>query len=710
MFKNFFRFNKFLLLASLGTLTFCFNSPQNENERMQTIMISVGNTLSYLSYSPKPINEAYSIDVYKKYMEILDPMKRYFLQTDINEFEKSKTQLGDYLKKGNTSFYNLTVDRYYQRMDEIEKMSLEILDQPIDMNEDEEFILEPKEKSYPANKDEQYSDWKKYIKYNILQEMQTMIDKEESQKKKKDSVIANHGVDTIKYEPISIDEKKIKATEEVKSLMKNMFRRFKKRDKNKFFDVYMNAYTEVFDPHSNYYSPDDKDDFDANFSGQFTGIGAQISEKTGRLYIGPLVVGAPAWKSKKIEEGDEVLKVKPSPKDETINVVGMLVEEVVKYIRGPKNVPVVLTLKKKNGATEDITIIRDEIEIEDTYAKSIVINTDNGDKYGFINLPGFNANFNDPKGRNASDDVKNEIIKLKKQNIKGIILDLRYNGGGSLSEVVDIMGLFMDNGPVVQVKDGQGKIQVMKNKTNDPIWTGPLVIMQNELSASASEILSGAIKDYHRGVIVGSPHSYGKGTVQVFVPLKKFLNSRNDYGDVKLTVQKFYRISGKSTQLKGVGSDVVMDNYFTHDEIGEKYDEFALPWDQIPAAEYTPWKKINMEEIEAQSAERIKNNATYQLLLESAKWRKDLSDTKSITLNQTKFFDLMKERKQQVEKFDALTKYNNGLNFTLHADEQERMKNDEVFSKKRNDWIKNLKRDLYLLEAVHVVQDEEKYF
>lgn len=710
MFKRIFHFNKLLLLASLGTLVFCFNSPQKENEKMQTIMISVGNTLNYLSYSPKPMNEAYSEDVYKRYLENIDPMKRYFLQSDIDAFSKNKNNLGKFLKEGNTSFYHATVDRLYERIEEVEKMSENILSQPINLNEDEEIILEPKIKKYPTDMKDLEHEWRKYIKFNILQEMQSMTEKEESQKKKKDSVIAHKGVDTIKYAPISMEEKKVKATSEVTDLVKNMFRRFKKRDKSKVFTVYMNAYTEVFDPHSNYYSPDDKSDFDAAFSGHITGIGAQISEKKGRLFIGPLVVGAPAWKSKKIEEGDEVLKVKPAPKDETVSVVGMLVEEAVKLIRGPKSVPVILTLKKTNGSTEDVTIIRDDVEIEDTFARSVIINNANGEKYGFIYLPSFNANFNDAKGRNASDDVKNEIIKLKKQNIKGIILDLRNNGGGSLTEVVDIMGLFMNNGPVVQVKNGEGKIQVMKNKTNDPIWTGPLVVMQNELSASASEILTGAIRDYRRGVIVGSPHSYGKGTVQVFVPLKKFLSSNTEYGDVKLTVQKFYRISGKSTQLKGVDSDVVMDGYFTHDEIGEKYDDYALPWDQIAAAEYTPFNNININEVMTKANTRIKQNKTYQLLLESANWRKDLSKVEKITLNQTKFFDVMKERKEQIKKFEELKNYNNGLDFSFSKEENERMKTDEAFSDKSKKWAKNLKRDLYLEEALKVLVDESKYF
>ncbi|CAM3469485.1 carboxy terminal-processing peptidase [Elizabethkingia occulta] len=705
MFKKFFGFNKLLLLSSLGTLIFCFNSPQNDDEKMQTIMVSVSNTLSYLSYNAKPINDAYSQDVYKQYFEKLDPSKKYFLQSDMDEFAKYKTKLDDYLKTGDITFFKLTNDRYLQRLTDIEKMSQDIFAKPINLDEDEDIIMEPKLKKNPANQKEMYAEWKKFIKYNILQEMQTLNEKEESQKKKKDSAIAKKQKDTIKYEPLTLEQKKVKATGEIKDLVSSMFNRIKKRKRMDWFSSYMNSYTEVFDPHTNYFSPKDKEDFDANFSGKIIGIGAQISEKKGRLFIGPLVIGAPAWKSKQVSEGDEVLKVKSDPKKEAVNVVGMLVDEAVRLIRGAKGSEVTLTLRKKDGSVKEVKLIREEVEMEDTFAKSIVVNSPNGKKYGFIYLPSFNADFNDSKGRNASTDVKNEITKLKAQNVEGIILDLRNNGGGSLTEVVDIMGLFMNSGPVVQVRSQDGKIQVLKNKNNSPVWTGPLVLMQNELSASASEILTGAIQDYGRGVILGAPHSFGKGTVQTFVSLNRFLNTNDDYGDLKLTIQKFYRISGNSTQLEGVKSDVVMDDYFTYDEIGEKYDEHALPWDQIKSSDYKPLNTIDMAGIVKRSTERIKANKPYQLLVESAKWRQALGKEETVTLNQTKFFELMKKRKEELKKFESLTKYDNGLQFTQYQSEIERMKKDEAFSAKSKNWIKNLKRDLYLQEAMNVISE-----
>lgn len=700
MFKKF-KLKKLLMFAPLMTLMFCFNSPQNDDEKMQTIMVSVRNTLSYLHYSPKPINDAYSQDVYDKYLEDVDASKRYFLQSDIDEFKKHYTKLDDYLNQGNLIFYKLTIDRLYQRVDEIDKMTQDILAKPINLDENDELVLEPKKRVNPANAKEQYNEWKKYIKYNILQEIETLNSKEEAQKKKKDSVVANKLKDTIKYEPLSIEKKREKATSEVKDLITDSFRRFKKRKKMDWFTVYMNAYTEVFDPHTNYFSPKNKEEFDMQFTGKVIGIGALIQEKRGYLYLGELTIGAPAWKSKQLAAGDKILKVRSKPNEEPVNVVGMLSDEAVRLIRGEKGTPVTLTVEKKDKSIKEVTMIREEVTIEDTYARSIVVNSKNGKKYGFIYLPGFNVEFDKENGgRNASDDVKAELLKLKKENVEGIILDLRNNGGGSLTEVGDIMGLFMNAGPYVQVKDSRGKVQVLSNKTNDPIWTGPLVIMQNELSASASEILAGAMQDYGRAAVIGSPSSFGKGTVQTFVELNRFLNTSDDFGALKLTIQKFYRISGESTQRKGVESDIKMKDLFSYAEVGERFDQFALPWDKIAATSYKKLTALNIPQLQAEIDKQIANNNNYKLLLESAEWKGALDKEETITLNQAKFNELMKTRKAQIEKFKALDKFNNGLKFTLHTDEAERIKKDEAFAKKTENWRKNLERDFYLEETV----------
>ena len=689
-----------MLFIPLTSLVFCFNSPRNDDDKMSTIMVSVKNTLSYLHYAPKPINDAYSQDVYKHYFEMVDASKRYFLQSDMDEFAKHKTKLDDYLNQGDLTFYKLTIDRLYQRVDEIDKITQDILSKPINLEEEETLILEPKLKKNSTNAKELSAEWKKYIKYNILQEMESLTAKEEIQKEKKDSVQKFNLKDTIKLEILTPEQKRLKATEEVKDLITDTFRRFKKRNKMDWFTVYMNAYTEVFDPHTNYYSPKNKEDFDTQFTGKVIGIGAIIQEKRGYLYLGALTIGAPAWKSKQLSEGDKILKVRSKPNEDPVNVVGMLADEAVRLIRGEKGTKVTLTVEKKDKTIKEVTMIREEVAIEDTFARSITVNSKDGKKYGFINLPSFNADFADDKGRNASDDIKNELIKLKAQNVQGIILDLRNNGGGSLTEVGDILGLFMNTGPYVQVKDGNGKIQTLKNKTSAPLWTGPLVIMQNELSASASEILAGAVQDYGRGVVIGSPQSFGKGTVQTFVDLNRFLNTNDDFGSLKLTIQKFYRVTGESTQRKGIESDFKMKDFFTYAEIGERYDDYALAWDKIPAVPYQRMNYFTAQALQKDMEARLMNNKAYQLVQESAQWKENLDKEESISLNLTKFNEVMKTRKAQIEKFKALDKFNNGLVFTLNPDEILREKKDEVFAKKSQNWKKNLQRDLYLQEAV----------
>ena len=689
-----------MLFIPLTSLVFCFNSPRNDDDKMSTIMVSVKNTLSYLHYAPKPINDAYSQEVYKHYFEMVDASKRYYLQSDMDEFAKHKTKLDDYLNQGNLTFYKLTIDRLYQRVDEIDKITQDILSKPINLEEEETLILEPKLKKNSTNAKELSAEWKKYIKYNILQEMESLTAKEEIQKEKKDSVQKFNLKDTIKLEILTPEQKRLKATEEVKDLITDTFRRFKKRNKMDWFTVYMNAYTEVFDPHTNYYSPKNKEDFDTQFTGKVIGIGAIIQEKRGYLYLGALTIGAPAWKSKQLSEGDKILKVRSKPNEDPVNVVGMLSDEAVRLIRGEKGTKVTLTVEKKDKTIKEVTMIREEVAIEDTFARSITVNSKDGKKYGFINLPSFNADFADDKGRNASDDIKNELIKLKAQNVQGIILDLRNNGGGSLTEVGDILGLFMNTGPYVQVKDGNGKIQTLKNKTSAPLWTGPLVIMQNELSASASEILAGAVQDYGRGVVIGSPQSFGKGTVQTFVDLNRFLNTNDDFGSLKLTIQKFYRVTGESTQRKGIESDFKMKDFFTYAEIGERYDDYALAWDKIPAVPYQRMNYFTAQALQKDMEARLMNNKAYQLVQESAQWKENLDKEESISLNLTKFNEVMKTRKAQIEKFKALDKFNNGLVFTLNPDEILREKKDEVFAKKSQNWKKNLQRDLYLQEAV----------
>ncbi len=668
-------------------------------------MKTIGRTLQYIHFSPKAIDDSYSKEVFKTYMQSLDPMKRYFQEKDYQEFKKYELKLDDYLNNGDLTFYKLTTTRLFQRMDEVDKLSQKLLASPLNFKENEKLVVEPDDAVFAKSSSEYQNEWKKYIKYSVLQEVQSLNMKEEARKEKKDSINRIKGVDSITLKPTTTDAKISKSIAEVKSLMAESFRRSKKRMEIDWFTIYMNAYTEVFDPHTNYLSPKSKEDFDMMFGGRITGIGAIIQEKKGYLYLGSLTVGAPAWKSKQLNEGDKILKVKSAPNKDAVNVVGMLNDEAVRLIRGPKGTKVTLTVEKKDGSIRDVTMVREEVEIEDTFAKSIVIEDEAGKKYGYINLPSFNIEVGKENGRNASEDVRAELIKLKKQGVSGIILDLRNNGGGSLTEVGDILALFMPPSPYVQVKESGGKISTLKSKVPDIVWNGPLLLMQNELSASASEILAGAVSDYGRGVVLGSPQSYGKGTVQAFVDLNRFLGSSDDFGSLKLTIQKFYRITGESTQRKGVMADIPLKDIFSRSEIGERYSDYALPWDKIAPTQYTLYGKPNIAELKAATETRMKNDVQYKLIQEAAEWREQMDKEKEVPLQWDSFFSLMKSRKQKSESFKSLESYNNGLKFVSDAAELERIKKDEVFAKKQETWKKAIQRDVALKEAVLTVRN-----
>ncbi|MPT34768.1 MAG: tail-specific protease, partial [Flavobacterium sp.] len=388
-------------------------------------------------------------------------------------------------------------------------------------------------------------------------------------------------------------------------------------DRDDWFSVYLNAIVERFDPHTFYFAPDDKEKFDISISGSLEGIGARLQKKNDYTEITELIPGGPAWRGKQLEQGDVIMKVAQG-NAEPVDVVGMRLDDVVKKIKGKKGTEVRLTVKKVDGTIKVIPIVREVVEIEETYAKSSIVKK--GDMtYGIINLPKFYIDFENKDKRDAFKDVAQEIERLKKQNVQGIVMDLRDNGGGSLQTVVDMVGLFIDQGPVVQVKSANGKKEVLYNKQSKVHWDGPLVVMVNNFSASASEIFAAAIQDYKRGVVIGSKHTYGKGTVQNVIDLNQFIRS-NPYGDLgalKTTTQKFYRVNGGSTQREGVLSDIVMPDRYSYIDMGERDIDNAMPWDKIDPANYQPVKGLDFTAAIAKSKERMATNEQFKLIDEN---------------------------------------------------------------------------------------------
>src|SRR5690606_35491529 len=431
--------------------------------------------------------------------------------------------------------YHATVDTLYKRFEESEKYAEEILKEPFDFTKNEDLLLGDDVIYYAKDKAEAKDLWRKYLKYNTLTEVIRL--QEDSTKMNK---------------PFAELEKEARQT--VSDNITDFFRRTLKLSKEKFLTYYINSYTEKYDPHTSYFSTFDKDDFDISISGQLEGIGARLQDKKGYATITELVIGGPAWKDGRIEVGDQITHVKQKGKD-PVNIVGMLLDEAIRHIRGKKGTEVTLTIKKKDGTTKEVKLIRDVIEQEEVFARSAIIE-DNGKKYGIIYLPEFYTNFKDRNGRDPSEDITKEVNELKKENIQGLIFDLRYNGGGALEVVVEIAGLFIPKGPIVQVRRSDGQMKVHEDKDPAVLYDGPLVVMVNELSASATEIFAAAMQDYGRAVIVGSNKTFGKGTVQTFIPLDQRTFSPDEFGSLKLTIQKFYRINGGSrSEERRVGKE-----------------------------------------------------------------------------------------------------------------------------------------------------------
>jgi carboxyl-terminal processing protease len=450
----------------------------------------------------------------------------------------------------------------------------------------------------------------------------------------------------------------------------------------------------------------DKRYFDEEMSGRFFGIGASLQYDDGNIKVSSVLTGSPAWKSGEIQTGDVIVKVAQG-KEDPVELTGFVVTDAVKLIRGKKGTEVKLTLKKQDGTMKVVSLIRDEIVQDETFARSAIVK--NGDsKIGYIFLPEFYADFEHPNGNRSYIDVEKEVIKLKEEKVDGIVIDLRNNGGGSLYDVVQMAGLFIEDGPIVQVKDRDNKPSVLKDKDHSVLYSGPLAVMVNEFSASASEIFAAAIQDYNRGIIIGSTSTYGKGTVQRNIGLDQetgFSLSNSNLGTVKLTLQKFYRINGGSTQLKGVYSDIVLPDNLEYLKVREKDDPDALPWDEISKAPYTNWSPgYDLKTIEQLSQQRLDNDPTFKLIHESTDWLAKQND-KEYSLQIDKYRKEQNLIRSTIKQLESLMKLKSDLNVSALKNENNRWPDDKNKQERFNQWLKGLQKDIYLDQAVKVVND-----
>lgn len=694
MFKN----KKLLYLIpvlSIALFSYTYLAVSEKDEAIDQLLVQ---SLNSIHYSPMEINDKFSEKVYKLYLQRLDYNKKFLLQSDIDELKKYERSIDEDVNNSRFNFFDKSYEIILKRVNEAQDYYKEILAQPFDFSKDETIQLDPEKLNFCKSKDELKEAWRKTLKYQTLAKMYDMMESQEKAKEKSDTV-------KIKTK----EEIEVEARKKVLKSNDDWFKRIKEFNRNDRMAIYFNSITGIYDPHTEYFAPKDKENFDIGMSGQLEGIGAQLQEKDGYIKVTNIVPGSASWKQGQLKVGDIILKVAQG-NGEPVDVVDMRMDDAVRLIRGKKGTEVRLTVKKPDGTTIIIPLVRDIVILEETFAQSVILKGKK--KIGYIKLPSFYADFSGQQGgRSCAKDVKKELQKLKEEKVDGVILDLRYNGGGSLGDVIEMAGLFIEKGPIVQIKQKAGFPDIKEDRDASIVYDGPLVVMVNSNSASASEIMAAAIQDYKRGIIVGtSPATFGKGTVQRFYSLDDYLPPAYSHlkplGDIKITMQKFYRINGGSTQLKGVTPDIVLpDPYYLLDQ-GEKEQDYPLAWDEIPAAKYQTWNKdYGIAKLKQASEERVKTNTGFMILNDAAKRLKKQKDDNTLSLNYEKFMAQQKKIKEENKKLDELDKEFSGFEISALAADPIIPESDTVKTARMKDWYKNIKKDLYLNETMNIMGD-----
>ena len=673
---------------------FKFSSDEPNKDRLLVDLVSY--VLDKLHYDPKIINDDFSIKVYDEFIEAIDSQKRFFLESDIEMLLNYRLLIDDQINSSDITFFNTAYETLINRITEVEGFYEEILDEPFNFNIDEEISLDYKNLNYATNINDLKNLWRKRLKLSAL----------DAYAAKKE--INDDKSDSEKSQTKSDEEIENESRSSIEDNLKDFFQFTSELERSDWFSIYLNSIVTQYDPHTTYLAPEAKEVFDQNISGKFQGIGARLSKTKQQVEIVEIIIGGPVWRDNLLNVGDIIISVAQSEDEEPIEISLMKLSDATDLIKGEKGTKVYLTVKRVDGGVEQVVVTRDVVELEETYAKSSIINDDLS-KYGLINLPRFYVDFDDYGERNAAIDLKKEILNLKSKGINGLILDLRNNGGGSLKTVVDITGFFIEKGPVVQVKSIGGRKEVLRDNDPSILWDGPLVVLVNEFSASASEILAAALQDYNRAIILGSKQTYGKGTVQNIVDLNNVIsgNTYGDLGSLKITTDKFYRVNGGSTQLEGVKSDIIFPNRYSYVDIGEKDLENPLSWDKIDPARYNNSGKIfNYSKVISDSKERINNNEYFTVIDEHASWIKSQQDDKIVSLDYLTYKDNLESSKSQNNKLKRIDEFKSPYIFQWNNinEKEDNSYNDDI-KEKRDRWIESLKKDIYVNEAMNLLRD-----
>jgi len=686
------------LLLLISNVNFANNPTDNKDPEKDKVLISVLNyMLTRGHFVEKQLDDNFSEQVFESFIDGLDPSKRYFTQEDIQLFSKYKYRIDNQLKESDLTFYNTVYGMFLEKIKSAKDFYGEILKESFNYKKQETINVDYDVVPFAKDQNELFDYWRKQLKLQTIDKIQELESLEEDKVKKDE-----------KYTKRSFREIEKEARAEVLKSMDELYIRIEELEHSDWFSTFLNSVVGAFDPHTTYMSPRIKDRFDQDMSGKLEGIGARLVKKGIYTEIVELVSGGPAWKQGDLEEGDIILKVtQDGPEAEPLDIVGMRLDDAIKFIKGPKGTTVHLTVKKKiDGSTKVISIVRDLVQLEETFVKSSVVEK-NGKKYGVIDLPKFYISFDDKNFRDSAKDMAKEIERLKKDNVDGLLIDLRNNGGGSLKTAIEIAGLFISEGPVVQVKY-RGEKPVVKNDEDSKIqWDGSLVVLVNELSASASEIFAAAMQDYNRAVIIGGNQTYGKGTVQNVLPINQFYpNYSKDLGFLKMTIQKFYRINGGSTQMEGVYSDIAIPSRYSYMKFGERDMDGALKWDMVPQAKYAQVNSYsNFSDVVNTSKERIAGDPKFKLVNEYAQWLKKEQDDSTYNLNYKDYVSDLEKREKYAERFNSVFEYDSKLSFLSPEYEKELVASNTDLREKRKVWHKNLSKDMYIAEALNVLSE-----
>lgn len=676
----------------------CFGQPQNDIKRNVYLQKVLQEVVKQNHFNPVQIDDSFSEKAFDAYLKSLDYNKRFFTQADIDALSQYRYRIDDEYLSGRAEFFDLSLELITERTNTAERYYKEILEHPFTFTSTESLQLNADSLQWASDTIVLKKRWEEVLRYETLSRIYTKVTDQEKALEKSDTV-------TVK----SFEELEKEARESVGKRYKDWFSYLSQNETNDYMASYINAILSIYDPHTEYFPPKDKEDFDIRLSGQLQGIGATLTQRDGYITVTDIVPGSPSWKQGELEVDDKILKVAQG-EEEPLDIVDMRLDKAIQFIRGAKGTEVRLTVQKVDGSQKVIPIIRDVVVIEDTYAKSVILtDEETNERIGYINLPSFYANFQDHNGRRSATDMRKEVEKVIAENVSGIIIDLRNNTGGSLSDCVDIAGLFIDRGPVVQVKGRYGAPQVLSDNKSGALWDGPLVIMVNNYSASASEIMAAAMQDYGRAVIIGTT-TYGKGSVQRFEDLDPFVPGQNDIkplGSVKLTTSKFYRINGGATQLKGVVPDITVPSAYKYIKTGERELDNALAWTEIDPAKYALWNNgaCKWDEVVRRSEARITANDYFTMMDENAQRLKARRDESIYPLNYEAYKKMMIEQKEEADRFKDLGADTLKIAIQALAEDLAKETNDTATIEKNKRWNKMILTDNTLYEAMKVIQD-----